>query len=277
MIVVYPKVYLRVLLEESFKHNILLFWLMFIGAAGIIVNSFRREAKNKALLIPLVFFLYPVFVGMISPSQGVLEWIFRYFGNLTPLYVIMGTAGLHMTFRWLKVTLAELWVGEETAVRIWRIVLAGMITVLFISLSIEEYENSKFYARGVENINSMQVRIGRWVRENSSPDAVLAVNDIGAIAYFSERKILDLVGLVTPEVLPYRKKQDGIFQFVALNKPDYVIIFPNWFPELPPHKEFKPIFDVSLEVNAVCGGPQMVVYETEWARDRRGGRGAAER
>jgi hypothetical protein len=189
----------------------------------------------------------------------------RYTANLNPLYVVLGVVGLHEVFCFTRGILAELWVGKEAAEKIARPLLAVLILVVLVSLSIEEYANSKFYARGVENINSMQVSIGRWVRENSPVDAVLAVNDIGAITYFSERQVIDLFGLVTPEAVPYRDRPGGAVDFVALKKPDYVIIFPNWFPDLARRKELTPLFNVFLETNAVCGGQMMTVYRTIWA------------
>ena len=142
------------------------------------------------------------------------------------------------------------------------------VVILLVSLSIEEYELSRFYAYAVQSINEMQVRIGHWMKENTPTDSVLAVADIGAIAYFSEREIIDLGGLVTPEILPYRERDDGIFEFIALRKPDYVVIFPRWFPELLSHKELILLFRVSLEKNAVCGEPTKLVYKTIWADER---------
>ena len=66
---------------------------------------------------------------------------------------------------------------------------------------------------------------------NTPPTARIAVNDIGAIAYFSRREVIDLMGLVTPEIIPYppggRVGRDAIPRGDC---PDYVIIFPAWFP-----------------------------------------------
>jgi hypothetical protein len=40
---------------------------------------------------------------------------------------------------------------------------------------------------------------GEWLRDNTPPDAVIAALDIGALGYASERRILDLAGLVSPD------------------------------------------------------------------------------
>ncbi len=43
--------------------------------------------------------------------------------------------------------------------------------------------------------------MGQWLSENTPQDAVIAALDIGAVGYASERRVLDLMGLVSPEIL----------------------------------------------------------------------------
>ncbi len=114
----------------------------------------------------------------------------------------------------------------------------------------------------MQNIEAMQVRIGRWVAVNTRPRARLAVNDIGAIAWESRREIVDLMGLVTPEILAYRRDgEDGVIRFIGDVCPDYVIIFPAWFPRLAGRTDLlEPLERVRLERVEVSGGPEMVVY-----------------
>ena len=118
------------------------------------------------------------------------------------------------------------------------------------------------YAWGVQNINAMQVHLGRWVDAHLPRTATLALNDVGAIAYFSRRPVLDLMGLVTPEIRPYRRQGEaGVLRFIAERCPDVVIVFPTWFPELTARRDLlTPIYRVRLPRNEVSGGPEMVVY-----------------
>jgi hypothetical protein len=70
------------------------------------------------------------------------------------------------------------------------------------------------------------------------------------------------MGLVTPEILPYRRQgEDGVMRFVAETCPDYVIVFPSWFPRLTARADLlEPLHRVRLERVEVSGGPEMVVY-----------------
>jgi len=118
------------------------------------------------------------------------------------------------------------------------------------------------YAWAVQNINAMQVHLGRWLDRELPRTARLAVNDIGAIAYFSRREIVDLMGLVTPAIIPYRREgEGGVLRYLAETCPDHVVIFPTWFPKLAARDDLLEVrYRVRLERNEVAGGDEMVVY-----------------
>jgi hypothetical protein len=110
-------------------------------------------------------------------------------------------------------------------------------------------------ARAESSINRMQVRLGEWLAQNTPKDAVIACNDVGAIGYFSGRRVLDLLGLVTPEVVSYRKKYPlgsenyGALDFIKDKKPDYLAIFPGWFPNLKDAQFLQPVLTVEVTDN----------------------------
>ncbi len=57
------------------------------------------------------------------------------------------------------------------------------------------------------------------------------------------------MGLVTPEILPYRREgEDGVIRYVAKVCPDYVIVFPTWFPRLTARTDMlEPLYRVRAE------------------------------
>ena len=73
----------------------------------------------------------------------------------------------------------------------------------------------------VQNINEMQRTMGEFARRITKPGDRIAANDIGAIGYFSERPVVDLVGLITPrEPLP---------RMLSRYRPELIIVFVDWF------------------------------------------------
>jgi hypothetical protein len=129
---------------------------------------------------------------------------------------------------------------------------------------------ARLYAWNVDNVNEMHVALGRWVAEHTPPDAVLALNDIGAITYVSERPVVDLAGLVTPEVVPLLHAPDRdarLADLMAERGVQYVVIFPDWFPGLAARTDvLEPVYQVTLERNTIAGGETMVVYRAHWRR-----------
>ena len=94
---------------------------------------------------------------------------------------------------------------------------------------------------------------------------------MGAIAYLSRREVVDVMGLVTPAIIAYRRQGEaGVLNYLERACPDYLIIFPAWFPALSAMSDrFTPIHRVRLDHNTVAGAAEMVVYETAWNRWRR--------
>src|SRR5262249_12792249 len=127
------------------------------------------------------------------------------------------------------------------------------------------------YGWAIQNIDTMQVGLGRWIAAHAPADARLALNDVGAIAYVSRREVVDLMGIVTPAIIPYRREREtGVLRSLERVCPDYLVIFPAWFPALSAMADrFTPIHRIRLDHNTVAGADEMVVYETPWNRGRR--------
>lgn len=65
-----------------------------------------------------------------------------------------------------------------------------------------------------------------WVRDHTLPEERIAFGEIGNVAYWSERPVDDLLGLVTPKVLPYVRADDTVGAFLAL-EPDVFLDHPR--------------------------------------------------
>ena len=209
-------------------------------ALPAIVLAWRR---SRALgIVGLVLLAHPLAMAILAPYRGPGFQEGRYSIHLLPVAILM-------------LTVAAVQSRRATLMSSIRVVyLAAALVTLAIA--------ADRYAWGVQNINAMQVHLGRWVDAHLPRTATLALNDVGAIAYFSRRPVLDLMGLVTPEIRPYRRQGEaGVLRFIAERCPDVVIVFPTWFPELTARRDLlTPIYRVRLPRNEVSGGPEMVVY-----------------
>ncbi len=127
------------------------------------------------------------------------------------------------------------------------------------------------YARNCENILHQQVRVGRWIDATLPRDAVIGLNDAGAIAYYGRRSTVDFVGLTTAGLAPiYRSGLGCLFEqlrrFPPERRPDHCAIYPEWFPYWQESGILGPEeFRAHLDFNTICGGDDMVVSPTSWS------------
>jgi hypothetical protein len=69
-------------------------------------------------------------------------------------------------------------------------------------------------------------KAGEWIKAHSGPADGIAFVEIGTLAYFSDRPVEDLLGLVTLRSLPFVAEQDIAGAFLA--KPtEFVIVRPR--------------------------------------------------
>ncbi len=53
------------------------------------------------------------------------------------------------------------------------------------------------------------------------------------VTYLGRREVIDVMGLVTPAIIPYRREgEPGVLRYLEQACPDYLIVFPAWFPSL---------------------------------------------
>ena len=216
-------------------------WLLAPAALALFAGAHRRVS----LTLVIVLLVVPYVMGLTAPQRLKPENV-RYAAQLVVLVAPLVVAGIWSLVRvrplaWLVVVVA--------------IGLTGWRTAKYLPL----------YATSVKNIQEIHVKTGRWLAANRPEDDVVAVNDVGAIAYFSGRRILDLEGLVSPEVLPYRVFHDRGLRVVMDMKPDVLAIFPHWYPEIAASPAFREIHRVGVTDNVVSAGDTMIVYEPAWS------------
>jgi arabinofuranosyltransferase len=117
----------------------------------------------------------------------------------------------------------------------------------------------------VDNTNRLQIEVGRWLATHTAAGATIATNDIGAIAFFSDRRILDLEGIVTPAIVAF-KRESRQLEFLETRRPDYLVIFNEWYPHLAARRDlFTEIHRVSVP-RVTASHDTLVIYRTPWTR-----------
>lgn len=188
----------------------------------------------------------------------------RYLMPFIPCNAILGVAGLLEAWRIIITKAPGI---RRISGRLGVLGALGVVVVIGTAWRLP-YMASQ-YACNVEEISRMHVALGRWLGEHTPPDALLALNDIGAIAYISGRPVVDLAGLVTPEIVPLLRMPDRdtrLAEYLAARGVEYITIFPDWFPGLAANSALEPIYRVTLEHRTIAGGETMAVYRAHWRR-----------
>jgi len=121
---------------------------------------------------------------------------------------------------------------------------------------------AQVYARDVRIINTEMVTTAKWVRDHLPPNELLAVHDIGAIGYYAPRSILDLAGLVSPEVVPFIRDHEAITELICTKKAQYLMVLPDQLPvKLDDPRLGELLFITHTDYAKEAGAGNMAVYQ----------------
>jgi hypothetical protein len=132
---------------------------------------------------------------------------------------------------------------------------AAAVTFLFIILG------ARSYSQDVALIESEMVVTAKWVADKLPADAVIAAHDIGALGYFDEHKIIDLAGLISPEVIPFIRDEKRLSLYLDESGADYLIAFPDFYPLLV--KSADPVFESEGLIAPTLDQKNMAVFRWE--------------
>lgn len=114
------------------------------------------------------------------------------------------------------------------------------------------------YAADVGFIQTEMVAAAYWINANTEANALIAAHDIGALGYFADRQLLDLAGLVSPDVIPFIRDENRLADYLDEYGADYLVAFPNWYPALSRRGEL--IFQTHGEVAPALGGENIAIF-----------------
>ena len=135
---------------------------------------------------------------------------------------------------------------------------ASLVAIVMFSLAFGGF-GAWTYGQDVGLIESEMVESAQWVTENIPPNALVAAHDIGALGFFGRHAtIIDLAGLVSPEVVPFIRDEVKLAAYMDQRNVDYLIAFPNWYPDL--IRRGTPVFNSGGQFAPKMGQENMVIY-----------------
>lgn len=240
--------YILALIYYVIRSNVALL-LAPLGAAVL----WRLRGEARAVVAWPV--LLVIEQALLSP---VLYHFGRYVMPLEPFFCLWAIVGIQRLTR------------PSSRADAWRATLPSLALLVLAALSVPGWALA--YALSVQNINGLQVTLGRWVRHHVPSGVPVATHDVGAIAYLSNHPVVDIVGLVTPRFIALAHEQPAsraardIYAAIKRQGARYLIIFPQVYPDLAAQPGLRRIYSSTIEHAVVVptdasGTTTMVLYK----------------
>lgn len=234
------------------------------GALALVARWGSR--RDRGLLPALWVTALPLAYGVLSGGgRGIFGNFGRYFYPLVPVVAVLAAVALEVLLEALPARLRA--GGVALHWPLW----AGVLLLLGNLLAAAPA--AARYLHNVRDVELGDVRLARLLAPRLPPQATLAVDDIGALKFLLPNPIVDLAGIVTPEVHRYARAAfartgsycPGLLEFVRAARPDYVAGFPRrqaCFDE----REFPPLLRLDVPDNITLGEGTIVLRATPWTR-----------
>lgn len=219
------------------------FLLFVAGAAAMVWRQPEKRLVGAGLLIPLIV-LSCVFIG--SGSETALWHRHRYQMRYFPLMLLLAVA------LWDRMNRAGAW---RRRAAMGMAAAYGAASVFLLPFWMDTY------ARDTAAILQQHVAVAETIRDTLPADAVIGVHDLGAIVYLSERRCVDLIGLVTPgQARAYRRDMASVWRTVRAlppgERPDYLAVYDNWWA----FGKGDLLFERTVTVSDILGHATLKVY-----------------
>lgn len=263
--------YLRSAVRSLTTDSFLLGLFIPLGVVAWIRTGFTEPRNRSLMAIVLLWFIgLPLVNSVMAPNLRHHE---RYLMPLIPFAALLGTFGIDLAVNQIAAVLPRV-KAKLLGQPLGALHIFAVVTIFCLGDALFESRRwSIQYSGDVRSIQAINVKLGEWLRDNTPRGAYVAMNDIGAIAFISDRRVLDTVGIAEPGILPYISQlgREGVYSYLQQKRPDYLVIWPEWYPEMAAKSDvFKPLYSARMDNplkstrESMLGGREMVVYKAHW-------------
>ncbi len=226
----------------------------FPGVVFFLWVQFKGLRENRRVLLLIVPVLWSVaLIALYAARLPAYYQHGRYVIPALPAFIAVGVVGT-----WQLVNAGRRSVGGRVLSR--SLALSALLGVLVFFV-----QGASVYGRDVRIIDEEMVASANWIKENIPLDQMLAIHDIGAVGYFAPRPMLDLAGLVSPEIIPFILDEEPLWQWLQQHDAKYLMAFPDQVPgDDISDSRLCPVFTTGGTASIAAGGPNMAVYRLAW-------------
>jgi hypothetical protein len=197
-------------------------WIPVLAGSGILlaiflpaaVGSLIRERKFSALL-PALWALGHVAAYAVQLPATYQHG--RYYLPVLPVLIGYGVYGYSV----LAGRFQSVFIIRTVSRTLWA--SAAVLTPIFLWIGAQQF------SRDVDYIEKQMVTVSQWIRDNTAPDAVVAAHDIGALGFWSGRRIVDLGGVTDLQSLPLLNGTVTLWEHLRRNHADFLMTIPEFY------------------------------------------------
>jgi len=242
-------------------------WNIFILEMNFLLFGFVAGAYLilKGKPFPWVLALSLTILYRLSTPYASLINNARYLVPIFNLFLIASIVFTAWLFRVLFVTIMDLKDIPET-----RHLSVVMVILLLVVPLIPTYLNqATYFTKSVRTINDMHVGLGTWMAENTPEDAIFATHDAGAIRYISGRRMIDIAGLLSPDIIHGNMTARETLSYLREQGCNYFVFFDElfiWWQYHLPYDAVEMLYTVHIppEIYASAGRDTMSVFQIYW-------------
>ena len=221
--------------------------LIFASPFVLVLLAFARYTWQRSYLYiyPLLFY---AFYFILFPGSLGHYWC-RYQHIFLPIVFLLFSEG--------AVNLPHLLRKR------WKIIAVVLLAAVILLNQWQSLSTGQERYKGATaSIQEVNIQLERWLEANTDANDVIAVHDIGTITYFlGQRKVIDLVGLINPEVTKYYREgatavafeERQVLSYLQEKEVDYLVMFDDWKRFLNLSPEDTSVFHLVYESEPIYG------------------------
>jgi len=157
-------------------------------------TSVKAESEHPelGLAAPLLWIIV-YYAGMALSHVVLFGW---YFVPPTPIYYLVSMVGISAAVERL---------GFSEAAAVYKRVATGTAALVGLAVSLVAPHVARTLRESQAVETNLRTPIGIWIHDQARPADTLMLEPIGYIGYYSRLRVIDVIGLVSPEVLPSYK------------------------------------------------------------------------
>jgi hypothetical protein len=228
-------------------------FLLLPGIVAYVIGICKQHDWRKGIFHLLPLWWSIALIALYAERLPAWDQHGRYVIPALPALVVMGVLGTIWLLRWSNRALMP-----RLGARVLALATIFLYTI-FVAWGVQ------IYRVDVAIIDGEMVTAAYWMRDNLPETELLAIHDIGAVGYFAPRPLLDVAGLISPEVIPLIDKPDALWAYLEANGATYFFGFPDQLPGRDPHDpRLCPVYSTNAAITQNIGQPNMTLYRLAW-------------